>query len=233
MSFITSKMTEKKFVANLEKLFQRDGFFTKKEVGVGYGVADLVLFQPHIRNCVKRIEHNQSKCLMHEGYFRVFNSLPDINSKSLSMSLSELCNATAYSTGFLKYKLISDLKRTNYVVETEKGYYMKINGWLPIGKEVIAIEAKLHDWKRGFYQAHRYRVFADRVYLAVPANVVSLVDKELLKKHGVGLIGFDVKNNSKRIEIETAKRKPLNESKRNLASEFFWNGALRHSLTTI
>ena len=224
-------MTEKNFVTNLETSFKDEGFLTRRELGVGYGIADLVLFRPHAGNCLKRIEHKQSRRLLHEGYFRVFSSLPDIASDDAPMSLAKLGTTTAYSSGFLKYTILPYLKKAQYVKETQKGYYVKINGWLPIGLEMIAIEAKLHDWKRGFYQAHRYRVFADKVYLAVPMGIVDLVDETLLRKHGVGLIGFDARLGTKQVVLETVNKKPLDDFKRNFASEFFWSAELRGHLS--
>ena len=102
-------MTENFFVENLERSFKLEGFLTKRELGVGYGVADLVLFRPHTGNCLKRIRHKQSKSLLHEGYFRVFNSLPDIESHDAPMDVQQLHVATAYSSSFLKYKLLDSI----------------------------------------------------------------------------------------------------------------------------
>ncbi len=45
--------------------------------------------------------------------------------------------------------------------------------------EVVAFEFKLEDWKRAFYQAIRYRSFAHRGYVVLPANVVHRCDPML------------------------------------------------------
>lgn len=58
-------------------------------------------------------------------------------------------------------------------------------------QEVIAIEAKLQDWKRGLQQASTYRIGSDFVYLAVHRNFSHRVDKNLLQKMSVGLIVVD------------------------------------------
>lgn len=223
-------MTESDFVHALEKEYRAEGYMTKRELGVGYGVADLVLFRPDKANCEKRINHRQIRPLLNEGYFKVFSSLPDIDTEHEPMDLKKLSEITHYSTSFLKYTLIPDLKKGRYVKEFKGDYYMKVNGWLPIGDELVAIEAKLHDWKRGFYQANRYRAFADRTYLAVPRNVAARVDISLLEMHGVGLIAFDAVEGEKEIMLESVRRQPVSDTKRNLASEFFWTAPLRASM---
>ncbi|MFA5000818.1 MAG: hypothetical protein WC531_01130 [Candidatus Paceibacterota bacterium] len=226
-------MTEKSFVKKLEESYISEGFFTKKELGVGYGVADLVLFRPDFGNCLKRLAHKQFKPLLNEAYFCVFNLLPDADKYKMPMSFKELKEQTDYSSSFLKYQLIKNLKKARYVKETSDGYYFKVNGWLPVGKELIAIEAKLKDWKRGFYQANRYKTFADQTYLAVPPNTAKLVDHSLLIKQGVGLISFDAETGKKKILVKAEVKKALSESKRNFATEFFWNRSLIKSLTCV
>ena len=54
----------------------------------------------------------------------------------------------------------------------------------------IAIEAKLTDWKNGLLQAQRYLLFSDYSYLALPEDNIKLVDFDLLKQSGVGLLAI-------------------------------------------
>ncbi|MGC1122900.1 MAG: MmcB family DNA repair protein [Candidatus Methanofastidiosia archaeon] len=58
---------------------------------------------------------------------------------------------------------------------------------------VIAIEAKLRNWKKGIRQASTYRVGSDFVYLAIHRKFSHRVNKTLLKKASVGLIIVDQK----------------------------------------
>lgn len=225
-------MKEIDFVKKLEKTYKGEKFYTKREIGVGYGIADLVLFRPHISNCLKRIDFKQFKPLLNEGYFKIFNLLPNLNSKSKPLAFTEIIERTGYSHSFLKYKLLKDLKKAKYIKEINNNYYAKINGWLPIGKELIAIEAKLNDWKRGFYQANRYKAFADKTYLVVPPKISDLIEISLFKKHGVGLIIFDADTGKKQIELQAKSKQTLNVTKRDFASEYFWNLELRKQLAT-
>ena len=55
---------------------------------------------------------------------------------------------------------------------------------------IAAVEAKLHDWKKAIQQAHRDKLFADRVYVALPkkfsAAAVSNISE--FRNAAVGLI---------------------------------------------
>lgn len=212
-------MTEKTFVKQLEGIFIQEGFLTKREVGVGYGVADLILVRLNPKQCAIRFENRQFKPLLREEYFKIFRHLPDIDSGKNPVDLNYLIQKTNLSKSFLKYSILKQLEKDGYIKRVEKSFYFKINGWIPIAKEIIAIEAKMRDWKRGFIQANRYKSFANKVYLAVPSKVEHLVDKKLLQKHNVGLIVLDTKRNEKKT-LPVKQVEPFNPFKHNLASEF-------------
>lgn len=63
---------------------------------------------------------------------------------------------------------------------------------------IIAIEAKLRNWKKALQQAHRNKLFADRVYVAIPEKFSSaaLLNISKFRNASVGLILVG-KNNSK------------------------------------
>lgn len=54
----------------------------------------------------------------------------------------------------------------------------------------VAVEAKISDWKNGLVQAQRYLLFSDYSYLALPEKNIKLVDIELLKEVGIGLLSI-------------------------------------------
>lgn len=58
----------------------------------------------------------------------------------------------------------------------------------PGTNDVIAVEAKIQKWRRALQQALTYRLCSDLVYIAIHHNYSHRVKKELLQKHGVGLI---------------------------------------------
>lgn len=223
-------MTEKTFVKQLEKIFEQEGFFTRQEVGVGYGVADLVIIKKEKvspANCVLRKRCGQFGKLLREEYFKVLQFLPDENSGRKPASVDYLIEKTHLSKSFLKYTILRPLEEKKYIKSDKGKFYFKVNGWMPIASEVIAIEAKMRDWQRGLAQANRYKTFADKVYLAIPADISNRVDKGLLKKHNIGLITLDPESNTKKISLAPRKARPMDDFKKNLAIEFFWPRLLR------
>lgn len=58
----------------------------------------------------------------------------------------------------------------------------------PNTNDVIAVEAKIQKWKRALQQALTYRLCSNFVYIAIHHDFSHRVKKELLQKHGVGLI---------------------------------------------
>ena len=58
----------------------------------------------------------------------------------------------------------------------------------PDTNEIIAVEAKLQKWIRALQQALTYRLCSDFVYIAIHHDFSHRVKRELLQKHGVGLI---------------------------------------------
>ncbi|GAG18542.1 unnamed protein product, partial [marine sediment metagenome] len=211
-------MTEKTFVKKLENIFITEGFLTKKEIGAGYGVADLVLVKLSPKQCTVRIRNKQFKPLLNEQYFKIFQYLPE-EIEGKPANLEYLVEQTNLSKSFLKYTLLARLEKDGYIKKTKDDFYFRINGWMPIAKEIIAIEAKLKNWKRGFEQANRYKSFANKVYLAVPLEISHLVDRSLLKAHNVGLIVFDPKHNIKKA-THIKRVEPLSICKYNLVPEF-------------
>jgi hypothetical protein len=53
----------------------------------------------------------------------------------------------------------------------------------------VAVELKLHKWRRALEQALLYQLCADFVFIAMPDCSVARIDKDLLSTKGVGIIG--------------------------------------------
>jgi hypothetical protein len=68
-------------------------------------------------------------------------------------------------------------------------YSIDLYGYAAGLGSTMAVELKLNRWMRAFEQAIIYQLCADYVYLALPMRTVERVDKPLLKRHGIGLIG--------------------------------------------
>lgn len=219
-------MNEKFFVKLLQKLFEKEGFLTQREVGVGYGIADLVLIKKdkiNLRHCRVRKSRGQLSRLLSEEYFKTLKVLPDENDQKEAVEFEYIAEKSALSKSHLKYKILKDLEENGYIKRVGTDRYFKVNGWLPITNELVAIEAKLKDWKRGAIQANRYKTFANRVYLATPKNTERLIDKAFLRTHNIGLIVLDISAMQKEVVIQNKSSRPIDEYKFNYAAEYFWS----------
>lgn len=219
-------MNENEFVKLLQKLFEKEGFLTQREIGVGYGVADLVFINKsgfNRKNCTLRKRNGQISPLLGEEFFKTLSLIPDEHNSEPAVEFDYIAKKSSLSRSYLKYNVLRELENKGYVKQVGNQRYFKINGWLPITNEIIAIEAKLKDWKRGAIQANRYKAFANRVYLAVPKETARLVDTTFLRKHNIGLISLNVQNLTKRFVVSCKPVKPFDEYKSNFAAEHFWS----------
>ncbi|RYX98486.1 hypothetical protein EON78_05175, partial [bacterium] len=84
-------------------------------------------------------------------------------------------------------KMCKYLLNENYL--SFKGDSLVFNRpYLPHTKNLFSIEAKLKDWRAGFYQALRYQFFSHKSFLAISAKYVHRVDLALLKDNNIGLM---------------------------------------------
>jgi hypothetical protein len=68
-------------------------------------------------------------------------------------------------------------------------YSMDLYGYAATKNMTTAVELKLDRWMRAFEQAMIYQLCADFVYLALPIRSAARVERPLLERYGLGLIG--------------------------------------------
>src|SRR3989339_532367 len=105
-------MTEKIFVSKLEKIFTKEGFLAEKELGVGYGVADLVLIRKsriNKRKAMIRLGYGQTTPLKKDAYFKVLENVPDYKFQKELVDIGFLADKTKISKSLLKYNLLKSL----------------------------------------------------------------------------------------------------------------------------
>lgn len=91
---------------------------------------------------------------------------------------------------------------------------------------LVAVELKLRDWRRAVAQAGRYRLFAERSYVAMPVARMTPGLQAEARRNRVGVLA--VHTNGDVDEVEPAPvGGPLQPSRRRWASEQLL-GALRH-----
>ncbi len=107
----------------------------------------------------------------------------------------------------LLYKPIIDNFKDDYKCFQEVRLYNRIIDLLLIGRSNdsprIAMEFKLKDWKKALQQATSYQLVADYVYIVMYQKNEKLINNDLIRKNGIGLIIA----NSRRFEIKIKPKK--------------------------
>lgn len=84
-------------------------------------------------------------------------------------------------------KFLKKLEKAGYItIENNKIHIIKKVDIA--SKNVVAIEAKLSDWKSGLNQALAYKQYSDYVYVAIDECCYKKVDTKLFENNNVGLI---------------------------------------------
>lgn len=190
-------LSEAELVTKIEKLLQ-EKFKTEltfREVSAGYGIADLVIapsetFSPINREPITHfgtlkffLELSKKRYNLGELY----TLLPHVPQRDVRKSISFLLN-----NGYLKLGVDGKYQKSQILIKNE-----------PI-QRIIAIEAKLTDYRNGIIQARRYQYFADQSYLAILKSASKHIDTDSLLQSGIGLILFD--ENSETVNILKPKK---------------------------
>ena len=126
----------------------QDKIFIKKELCLGYGIADIVIVK-YQKN--KQPKRNTPLSLFDISLIRLIR-----NKKELD--IEEILKITKSSQKKIKESLSKLIK--DKIIETKTEKLFSYNNYSSILTNSIAIEAKLKSWKRALHQAYRYKWFA-------------------------------------------------------------------------
>ncbi len=198
-----------------KKSNKNSAYFPIPEYISAWGIADLVLLNFKIKKLNLRIKENLTSSVISKLGALVMSNLK-YNQKT---SLNELSNSCAKDPKKLKSSILNFLLKKEYILEPKENFYIKNKKLAGVSREIIAIEFKKNDYKNAYYQAQRYKLFADKVYVAMPEESIknALKYESLFKKNNVGLIS--VSTRSTKIIIASKKTKPLSASARFLCEE--------------
>lgn len=189
-------------IEKLSMLYHTEYFLS--EFNSGNGVADLV-FTTEMTN--------ESLMLNDYGMMSLFTSSflgqKEISKKRLYKQTSDKARLE---------RLLDYLVAKDYIDFNDENVLFT-KQYKPHTKNLISIEAKLKDWKSGFYQALRYQFFSHKTFLAYPSEYIHRIDLNLLKAHNIGLISvsFDGIN----IVINPKEKKPKDTTSYCFLSENF------------
>lgn len=174
------------------------------EVDSGYGIADIVFFNSDKVEVAERKKVHVSPIKSYE----ILETLAVINKIDKNLiEVEELFGMLPYSRNAFRNRILKFLYTNNFI--TLKDNFIEVTfRYQSLLKETVAIEAKVANWQRGFYQAFRYKKFADYSYLAMHKDFVqrAYLNLNLFKKFNIGLISVDTVN--KNLEVLFSPKKP-------------------------
>ena len=187
-----------------------------EELGVGYGVADVVVARPCADGVRQRLRLSQTATLPRRADVRVVCSLRQLGKVNFDL----LLELTGISPKRLRYDVLRFLISENWIEEVDDDIFQLRGQYRPVAREIWAVEAKLKNWFEGLCQAKRYQHFAHKVYLAISAPNRDRVRNEILREQNVGLI--NVSQDTAEIVFHPHRRKPRSEEKFLLTNERIW-----------
>lgn len=202
------------------KLFFGAKFASVSELSSGFGIADIVFYRLDSKTVKSRIT-KKFPPIESIDLIQILTHLNQIEDNTINLKhLKKILPSSKKQ----KEEIISFLiKRKFLIPKNDSLSEFKIGKPYKIGlKEVIAIEAKLSNWKRGLYQAYRYRQYANKSYLALHSKYVhrALANEEHFIRSNVGLI--EVNDTSLKILIEPKRE----SSKENIFSALVYERLL-------
>ena len=93
-------------------------------------------------------------------------------------------------------EVIKFLRNNKQIVVTEMPFLQRrvdVVGYQPSNKSLVAVEAKIKNWRRAIRQAITCLLFADNVYIALPEEFIHRVNLDEIGRFGIGLIQVNSK----------------------------------------
>ena len=187
-----------------------------EELGVGYGVADVVVARPSVKGVRQRLRQRQTATLSRRADVQVVRALRQLEEATFDL----LVELTGISAKRLRYDVLRFLLAENYVEKIADDTFQLLGEYRPVTEEIWAVEAKMKNWFEGLCQAKRYQHFAHKAYLAIAVAHRDRVRDEILREQNVGLIA--VSHDAAEIVFHPRQRKPRSEELFLMINERIW-----------
>ncbi len=158
-----------------------------QEYQSGYGIADLVGAEMSHERCQSR-EHIGLTEPLDPALLAVLHVLRT-NTRT---SLARLLGQCPVAESSLRNRILPRLSALGLIRRYPDGYVELLVSIPMPTRRIVAIEAKQTRWRQAILQARRYTFFANQSYIAVWNGTAQLVDRSMLYRHRLGLIGVDL-----------------------------------------
>lgn len=148
------------------------------EFNCGFGIADIVIY--------KHLNQKDAFDLgrVSSDWAFTLRCLP-LRKKFSIKNVSELSGTSLNSSK----KAVKEFIDAGFCEKTDDNFYIKIKNPKPLCKSIIAIEAKLKDWKRALWQAGRYKIFSSQSWVVLDRHSANpaILNIQEFKKYNIGL----------------------------------------------
>lgn len=96
----------------------------------------------------------------------------------------------------------------------EKRAWIKTRDPVPVAERIVALEAKLRDWRRALYQAVQYASYAFEVWVVLDTAFLhsAMVHVDEFERRGIGLLGLSANGQSELVS-PAVRRPPRNHER--------------------
>ena len=190
--FAKEKELVEKLVEYLERKYQIK--YITRELQSGNNIADVVY-----------TEKIDREYILFDTYMDSYYYVKKIYNKH-EVDIDELAINQKYKKDF---KVFLKYLEENGYIKISKNHIEVIKKVDLATKNLVAIEAKLYDWKSGIEQAFRYKDYATKVYVALDSDNIEKVDKEIFKENNIGLLSVSEDEVKEIIKCKKEKVKKL------------------------
>jgi hypothetical protein len=223
---------EKQMIEPTSRWLRNQGLMIKNEFPTPWGICDLVGCSLNKNKVKHRLRLKQTRAIGSQLRVHLLSLIPDKNHHK-SINLKEL---HGHFGKFLDpervEKEVARLTRDRFVQKTESGSYIKVNGWLPLHKRLVAVELKLSRVNDAFLQAVNNLGFADESYVALPTERAKLLvrgkSRNAFEDKGIGVVAVGV--SECRVLLKSAPKHASSEQITQVYSvDRFWNSHLKNN----
>lgn len=172
--------SEYDMVASFSSLLslQKSKLLVSHEFNCGFGIADIVIYKKNDK------EDAISLGKISPDWAFTLKSLPLKTSLS-SEVVSELSGASLNATK----KAIKEFILAGFCEKTGKNSFVKIKDPKLLCNSIIAVEAKLKDWRRALWQASRYKIFSSQSWVILDKHTArsAISNIKEFEKYNIGL----------------------------------------------
>lgn len=190
--FANEKELVEKLVEYLEKKYKIK--YITRELQSGNNIADVVY--------TERIDREY---ILFNTYMNSYYYVEKIYNKH-EIDINEISVNKKYQKEFKLF--LKDLEENGYI-KVSKNHIEVIKKVNLATKNLVAVEAKLYDWRAGIEQAIRYKDYATKVYVALDSNNIGKVHKEIFEENNIGLLSVSKDGVKEIIKCKKEKVKKL------------------------